>query len=41
LADFLSVLEAQRGQFEAERALAAAKAAVLQGAVAIYHALGD
>jgi NodT family efflux transporter outer membrane factor (OMF) lipoprotein len=41
LADFLSVLEAQRGQFEAGRALAAAKAAVLQGAVAIYHALGD
>ena len=40
LADFLTVLDAQRQQFQIDRELAASNAAVLRGTVALHKALG-
>jgi outer membrane protein TolC len=39
LADFLTVLDAQRQQFQMERELSASNEAVLRSTVAIYKAL--
>jgi NodT family efflux transporter outer membrane factor (OMF) lipoprotein len=41
LADFLTVLDAQRQRFLIERDLAASRTAVLRGSVALYKALGE
>jgi outer membrane protein, multidrug efflux system len=40
IADFLSLLDAERTQLEAEDAVARAEAGVFTGAVAVYKALG-
>jgi multidrug efflux system outer membrane protein len=40
VADFLSLLDAERTQLEAERAVAEAEASVFTAAVAIYKTLG-
>jgi NodT family efflux transporter outer membrane factor (OMF) lipoprotein len=41
LTDFLAVLDAQRGQFQMQRELAASDASVLLGTVTLYKALGE
>jgi outer membrane protein TolC len=41
LEDFLTVLDAQRQQFQIERELAASDASVLVGTVMLYKALGE